>query len=105
MKDASTKKVILICKRVKYHSINDEAAFFEWIHKIKSITKYNGLRDELYLYMKSNHVPDADLREIIGLFYRYKIDMKQLKLFLNEANEAWFYLGKYKAYWHKKIFG
>ncbi len=90
---------------MKYYSINDEAAFFEWINKIKSIKKYNGSGDELCLYIKSNRIDDADLREIIGLFYRYKIDMKQLKIFLSKANEEWFYLGKYKAYWHKKIFG
>ncbi len=49
-------------------------------------------------------IPDEDLRELIALFYRYKVDMKQLEIFLNNDNQAWFYEGK-KAYWHKRVFG
>ncbi len=81
---------ILICKRVKYYSINDEAAFFEWIHKIKSIMKYDGVRDELYLYIKSNVIDHADMRELFGLFRRYKINTKQLQVFTNEENKYLF---------------
>lgn len=99
----NNNKPILVCKSVKYYCMNDEAAFFEWIDKIKSIKKYDGSGDELYLYMKSNRIEDADLREIIGLFRRYKTDMKQLKVFLNEDNKQWFYSGR--GYWTKKIFG
>lgn len=81
----------------------DEDQFFSWIEKIPSIVKFNGKGDELYLYMKSK-IPDNDLRELIGLFYRYKINMQQLSVFLNEDNKAWFFDSP-KGYWFKKVFG
>lgn len=98
------KNIILICKSVLYHSILDETAFFEWINKIPSIVNVDGSGDELYLYIKRRSISDKDLRELIGLFYRYKVDMKQLQIFLNERNKEWFF-GKPKGYWHTEIFG
>ena len=98
------KNIILKCKAVKYYSQLDEDAFFEWVNKIGSIVKYDGYSDVLHLHVKGNLIPDQDLREIIGLFHRYKINMAQLSVFLNQSNEKWF-LDKPKGYWHKKVFG
>jgi len=98
------KKIILTCKSVIFNSPGDETSFFEWIKRIPSVVKFDGVHDELYLYIKSIIIPDDDLRELIGLFDRYKINMKQLALFLNENNNEWFY-GRPKGYWHKKVFG
>lgn len=78
--------------------------FFTWIQNIKSIIRYDGIGDELYLYFESSVIPDQGLREIIGLFYRYKVDMKQLAVFLNKKNKTWFYDAP-KGYWHRRIFG
>lgn len=98
-------EIVLVCKAVRYFAPHDEDAFFEWIKKISSIKKFNGVYDELYLFIDSNNIPDTDLDSLIGLFYRYKIkNMNQLKVFLNEQNKSWFYENK-KAYWHKKVFG
>lgn len=48
---------------------------------------------------------DDDLRELLALFYRYKIkNMQQLQIFLNNDNKTWFYENK-KTFWHKKVFG
>ena len=94
----------LVCKAVWFYSHHDEDAFFEWIKKIPSIKKFEGIRDELYLYMESSIILDDDLRELVALFYRYKVDMKQLAVFLNDNNSEWFY-GKTKGCWRKKIFG
>jgi hypothetical protein len=94
----------LTCKRVIFYSHKDEDTFFEWIKKIPSITHFEGARDELYLDMVSNIISDEDLKDLIALFYRYKIDMKQLCMFLNVNNKQWFYENK-KTFWHNKIFG
>lgn len=96
-------KIKLICKSVWYYSSIDEDMFFEWIQKIPSIIKHDGLRDELYLYIKSKKISNDDLIELISLFYRYKINMKQLSVFLNKTNKKWFFDNK-QAYWHKKVF-
>jgi len=95
---------ILICKGVEFCSLKDEDAFFEWIKKLSCIDKFHGRGDELYLYISSNALNDEDLMELLALFYRYKVNMKQLKIFLNKKNEKWFY-EDVKAYWHKKVFG
>jgi hypothetical protein len=98
-----TPKIKLICKSVWYYSSIDEDMFFEWIQKIPSIIKYDGQLDELYLYIKSKRINNNDLREIVDLFYRYKIDMKQLSIFLNKTNKAWFFDNK-QTYWHKNVY-
>jgi hypothetical protein len=43
------------------------------------------------------------LRELLALFYRYKIEMSQFSVFLSEKNKKWFYDNK-QAYWYKKVF-
>lgn len=96
--------IILLCKRVKFHSYKDEEAFFEWIKKIGAIKDISAAGNELYLHIADIDLPDDDFRELIGLFYRYKVDMKQLKIFLNEKNREWL-CGKPYGYWYKKIFG
>ena len=103
MKNLKKNENVLICKKVKYYSRKDEDAFFEWIKKIDCIDNFIGSGNELYLYISSHDLHDYDLRDLLALFYRYKIDMKQLRVFLNKDNRDWFYENK-KAYWHKKIF-
>src|SRR5579872_4746880 len=67
-------KITLLCKSVWYYSLIDEDMFFTWIEKIPAIVKYDGKLDELYLYVKSKKIKNIDLIELIGLFYRYKLD-------------------------------
>ena len=97
------KNLLLTCKRVEFFSIHDEAALFEWIKKIRSIEEISADGDELYLHIKSKNISRNDLLELIGLFSRYKINMKQLAIFLNKKNENWFYSDT--SYWYKNIFG
>ena len=94
---------ILICKSPRFFGYKDEDAFFEWIKKIKVIDKVSGKGKELYLYLVAEKLDDQDLDDFIGLFYRYKIDMKQLSRFLTDDNKEWFFNNK-KAFWHKKVF-
>ncbi len=94
---------ILICKSVRFYANKDEDAFFEWIKKIECIENTSAKGRELYLHLSCNNLHEYDLRDLLALFYRYKIDMKQLKVFLNKNNKSWFYDNK-KAYWHKRVF-
>ena len=93
----------LICKRVTFYSDHDESAFFEWLSKIRGVTKVKGVFDEIHVYVPRKVVSNTCLRELTALFYRYKIDMGQLLQFVNEKNREW-YTGKH-AYWHKRVFG
>jgi hypothetical protein len=98
------KNVWLTAKKVHFYSYKDEEVFFEWIKKISCIEKFEGCGDELYLDLKRKKLSNKDLDELIGLFYRYKIDMKQLAQFLTPKNKGWFYDNK-KAFWHRRVFG
>lgn len=84
------KNIILICTPLRFYTENDETLFFEWIHKIKSIKQVKGIGKELHLFIVSNYIPNDDLLDLIGLFNRYKFDIKQLKVFMNEDNKEWF---------------
>lgn len=95
---------ILICKNIKFYDEKDKEAFFEWIKKIDCIDKISSQDNELYLYVCADDIHDYDLRELLGLFYRYKVNMKQLARFSTNNNKYWFFDNK-KAYWHKKTFG
>lgn len=91
-------KKYLVCKRVTYYSPLDEAIFFSWIKKIKCIEKFEGARDELYLDLVDKELGYEDMKNLIALFYRYKIDMTQLAEFVNTDNKDAF------DPWRRKIF-
>ena len=93
----------LVCVSVKYYSQGDEAAFFGWLNTISCIEKISGVGKHLELELK---IPpdDAELRELIAVFHRYKISMEQLRQFRTKENESWFYENS-AAYWHKQVFG
>ena len=93
----------LLCKQVKFYARKDEDAFFEWIEKIECIDHTSGAGDELYLHIASDQLHDQDLRDLLALFFRYQIDMRQLSRYLCDDNKKWFYDNK-QAYWHKKVF-
>ena len=94
---------ILVCKAVRFFCLKDEDAFLEWIEKINCIDHTSALGREIYLHIATDKIKDQDLEDLIGLFYRYKIDMQQLAWFLTDENKEWFYDNK-KAFWHKNIF-
>src|SRR3990172_3583772 len=77
---------MLICRGIKYYSRKDENVFFEWIKKIDCIDSVVGIGRELHLNIACKDLHDDDLRDLLALFYRYSLDMKQLRCFLNEGN-------------------
>jgi hypothetical protein len=93
----------LECKRIFFYSENDELLFFEWIERINCISKWEGVGDRIILYVKSKRISDKDLRDLLALFQRYKINMRQLEQFHNAKNSKWFYENDV-AYWIKKVF-
>lgn len=103
MKKMNKKNIILVCTAVKFYCLKDEDAFFEWIKKINCIEKISALGRELYLHIVDDEIDDQDLDDLIGLFYRYNIEMTQLARFLTDENKNWFYENK-KAFWYKKVF-
>lgn len=97
------EKIKLVCKRVGFCSAFDEDAFFEWLKKISCVSNIEGFGEELYVDIDKSKFTEMDLREMLALFYRYNVDMKQLEVFLSDDNKAWFFDNK-EAFWYDKVF-
>ena len=93
---------VLICKRVIFYSQGDEEAFFEFARRIKGVRKIDGVRDEIQIHVQAR-LSDKSLRDILGLFQRYKIEMRQLSQFETDKNREWF--RDSRKFWFKKIYG
>lgn len=104
MKMKTRDENILIWKKPKFYSKLDQDAFLEWSKKIECIEAIKNAEQSIYLYIACKELHDHDLRDLLALFYRYKISMKQLRRYLTKQNKYWFYDNKI-AYWHKKVFG
>jgi hypothetical protein len=92
----------LIAKEVLYRSQGDENAFFAWLNSIQCVSQVRGVDRELQIQLGAP--TDAELRELIALFFRYGIEQSQLAQLLNPQNAAWFRDEK-SAYWHSGVFG
>ncbi len=97
------EKVNLVCESVNFFSAFDDENFYLWVRKIPCLSDVKGVGNKLFLYVDKDKIAESDLRELLSLFYRYDIDMKQLAIFLNENNKSWFFDNK-KAFWHSRVF-
>ncbi len=96
---------VLDCKHVRFLSLGDELSFFEWIKRIKCISRFEGVGFSVLLHIPRKDISDQSLRDLIALFHRYQIrNSSQLAVFLRPRNKAWFYENA-EAYWRKRIFG
>jgi len=87
----------------RFYSLRDEDNFFSWLDgSLKSLESCLGKGEELTLYFSSPRIPESDLRELIAIFERYRIEPKSLSSFLNEDNRSWFY--DKSRYWFSPIF-
>jgi hypothetical protein len=91
----------LSCARITFYSQADELGFFSALKSIKAIRNIKGIKDTLFLSV-SIRPSEESLRNLIGIFYRYKIDMTQLSQFKNSTNQDWFY--DPKSFWFNKVF-
>ena len=95
--------VELECKDVAFYSPQDESAFFAWAQAIPAVVSVAGRGRGIILAVKSGRIPDASLRELLALFRRYRVPMRQLARFRNSRNESWF--ASPDAFWFKSVFG
>ena len=92
---------ILKCHETMFYSQLDETLFFDGLKEISAVKKLEGVGSDLLLSVPSR-LPDKALRELLGLFFRYHVDMRQLAPFLTEKNQLWFH--DPEKYWFKKVF-
>src|SRR5471030_2400685 len=91
--------VRLDCSGVTFGSQLDERHLFEWAMQISGTLRW----EQDTLVVKSLNLSQASLRDLVALFSRYQIPMKQLAQFKNSRNEDWF--AAPQAYWYTRVFG
>jgi hypothetical protein len=86
----------------RYFSAGDEAAFFGWLQSIACVDAVTGHPE--FLHVRLRRKPNrAELQELIGLLYRYRLDMTSLARFRSARNANWFDVPT--TYWHARVFG
>jgi hypothetical protein len=92
---------VLKCPKTTFYSQLDEGIFFGALKKISAVKKIEGRGPDLFLSVPSR-LSDKTLRELLGLFFRYKVNMRQLAVFLTKKNRSWFQ--QKEAFWFKRVF-
>jgi hypothetical protein len=101
--DAVPKIVEIEAVGVHYFSQCDERAFFEWLDKLPFVERYEGRGRTLHISINSLAVDEEGLREMLALFRRYGVGLRQLAMFDRDDFSDWF--RDKQAYWYKDIFG
>jgi hypothetical protein len=91
----------LVARSVTFYSEKDEELFSDWIKKIACVKNCYGKDIDIIIDLH-NVVSNKSLRDLIGLFYRYNINMSQLSIFETKENKAWF--RNPQAYWYESVF-
>ena len=90
--------VTLRARSVRFLSRHDEAAFFHWLRAIEEFASVRGDGDAIVIDVEKDKIGADALRELIALFHRYDIEMRQLRAFETRSNKSW--LANERAYWH-----
>ena len=97
-----TASPTIIADSVLYFHEKDEAAFFEWLDRMEFVDGYEGQGTALRIRL-SRPPTDDDLWELLAFHERYRIDMRQLAVFVTSENADWF--SQPSMYWHERVFG
>jgi len=87
----------------RFFSRLDEGAFFTWLEKLPCISDVEGKGDTLFIRVLESKVDEYALRELLALFQRYGVGMRQLAVFNKREFAKWFH--DRDAYWYKSVFG
>lgn len=92
----------LYARSTVFFSQNDEAAFDYWLFRIAAITDVRFVGATLEIDV-AEPVSDDELRDLLGFFYRYNIEMTQLVALEGPKRRRWF-RGR-ETYWRERVFG
>jgi hypothetical protein len=97
------KTVELEATGVRYLSRGDEDAFFAWLNSLPCVMRYEGRLRTLYITVDATALDQEGLRELLALFRRYGVGLRQLAAFDRSEFRDWF--RNKQAFWHDEIFG
>ena len=103
VRDGNVSRLKITVKGPTYFSQGDENAFFNWLRTIKCVEGVGGEGWDLHITL-ARPPGNADLRELIALFFRFGVNMRSLAAFHTVRNANWFAENR-KAFWHSRVFG
>jgi hypothetical protein len=74
---------------VRFYSPMDEDSFFAWLNKLISVKEIYGDGKDIVFSLENNDISDHDFHEMIAVFRRYNVDMRQLRILVNKKNQDW----------------
>lgn len=93
---------ILVVRGPTYFSQQDEDVFFGWLQSIGCVDRVVGRLRSLHILLK-RPPSEAQLRELLALFQRYRLNMRPLAVLKTNRNARWF--ADPQKYWFRKVFG
>lgn len=75
---------------------------FEWLGRITVVREVTGEGRDLIIVLKRAPT-DTQLRDLLALFFRYRMDMTPLAALLTAKNQVWF--SDPRNYWFEAVFG
>lgn len=94
--------IIIQVEEVMFCSQLDEAAFFEWLQKIRCVQSFEEKEHKLKLSIDRDAVDRLALLDLLAVFFRYNLDLKQLLIFEKPEFSEW--LRRKEAYWQQLMF-
>ncbi len=88
---------------VVFYSRQDEASFFARLQQLPCVVDVAGKGRILHIQVDRQRVDDEALTELLAVFHRYQVDMRQLRVFDERRFARWF-RGR-QSYWHDAVFG
>lgn len=87
---------------VTFFSEADEKMFFSWLDGLPFVRRYEGRGRALHIFVYAEKMNEEALRELIALFYRHDLNMRQLRIFDRPEFNQWFH--NKRAYWYESVF-
>jgi hypothetical protein len=94
-------RLTFIVRDPRYFAAGDEKAFFTWLESIPCVADVKGHLRDLHITLK-RQPGSADLRELIALLSRYRMNMRGLAVYRTARNAHWF--ADPQTFWHAKVF-
>lgn len=102
MSTSHNSPIALKITRLRFFSEGDETAFFGWLKNLNFVESVQGREDNIFVEVDHSAVDEESLRELLAIFHRYCIDMRQLIVFDSDEFSDWF--RRTDAYWYKAVF-
>ncbi|HYQ23097.1 hypothetical protein [Stenotrophomonas sp.] len=88
---------------VVFYSRHDEANFFAWLQQLPCVVDVAGKGRVIHVQVERGRVDDEALGELLALFHRYQVDLRQLRVFDERRFARWF--RRRQGWWYPAVFG